>query len=248
VPAQKIIYLVAGLLLGAAAGFFFANTANRRELESLRAEVARARAGAAAEGATDAGRASPADAESAALVARADASPADAALQRQAGERVYRQALTSGEPHLLDEAARLLKRAHEADPKNQDTLLLLGNAHLSLGLARDPRSFYEARGYYVRALREKPGDVNLHTLLGITYFHARPPEPEKAIDEYRKALAADPRHEMALQKLAEALVATGARQEAERRIGELEKLNPANESISQLREKLAGADGGANRP
>lgn len=246
---QKLLYALAGLLAGAAAGFFFANSANRGELEELRGEVARARAGSAAArpeaGAPD----SPADAEREAreLIARADAEPADANAQRRAAERAYSFALMSGQSALLADAARLFKRAHEADPANYDTLLLLANSHLTLGLSSDPKNFPEARGYYLKALRSKPGDVNVHTLLGMTYFYAQPPDPAAAIREYRKALAGDPRHEMAMQNIVSALLAAGDREEAARRIEELARAHPANKSLDSLRTQLAAARGRAGK-
>lgn len=247
---QKILYAVVGLLVGASSGFIFANSANRQELEALRGEVARAKAGAPAEPPASAAQGSPADAEREAreLISRADASPSDMSAQRLAAERAYSFALMSGQSGLLADAARLFRRAHEADPTNYDTLLLLANSHLTLGLASDPKNFLEARGYYLKALRAKPDDVNVHTLLGMTYAFAQPPDTAAAISEYRKALAGDPRHEMAMQNLASTLLTTGERGEAARRIEELARAHPANKSLADLRAKLTGvkdsADGG----
>lgn len=244
---QKILYAVVGLLVGAASGFLFANSANRRELEGLRGEVARAKAGAASAPRPAAGaQGSPADAEreTRELIARADAAPSDTDAQRRAAESAYSFALTSGQSALLADAVRLFRRAHEADPSNYDTLLLLANSHLTLGVASDPKNFLEARGYYLKALQTKPDDVNLHTLLGMTYSYAQPPDTAAAIREYRKALAGDPRHEMALQNLAAALLAAGEREEAARQIEALERAHPANKSLADLRGKLAGAGGG----
>lgn len=238
---QKLLYALAGLALGAIVSFLFANAANRRELDELRSELARLRtkpqaapASAEQSGAQD-------GAQVRELIAKADANAADAALQRQAGEEAYRHALTTGQSALLADAVRALKRAHAADPKNYDLLLLLGNSHLTLGLARDPQNFNEARAYYLKALEARPGDVNAHTLLGMTYFYGRPADLESAAREYRKALAADPRHEMALQNLASSLIATGAVAEAARRIDELQQVNPSNQSLTKLREELAAA-------
>jgi tetratricopeptide (TPR) repeat protein len=244
VDRQKLLYALAGLAVGAVISFLFANSANRRELDELRTELARLRTQpqAGTQPAEQGG--TPDGARARELVAKADANPADAALQRQAGEEAYRYALTTGQSAVLDDALRLLRRAHEADPKNCDLLLLLGNSHITLGLARDPQHFREARGYYVKALEARPGDVNAHTLLGMTYFYGRPPDPESAAREYRKALASDPRHEMALQNLASSLITTGAVAEAARRIDELQRVNPSNQSLPKLREELAAARAG----
>ena len=244
---QKLLYALAGLALGALISFLFANAANRRELDELRSELARLRAlppAAAPQAAQGDGQDGARVRE---LIAKADENQPDAALQRQAGEAAYRYALTTGESAVLSDALRLLRRAHAADPQNYDLLLLLGNSHLTLGLARDPQNFNEARGYYVKALEARPRDVNAHTLLGMTYFYGRPSDPESAAREYRKALAADPRHEMALQNLASSLIATGALGEAARRVEELQQVNPSNPQLAKLREELAAARAGAGK-
>jgi tetratricopeptide (TPR) repeat protein len=252
---QKILYALAGLLVGAAAGFLFANSANRRELEELRGEAARARSAAAAERSQPGAREQPgaqgdpaaAEGEVRQLIARADAAPSDANAQRRAAEGAYRHALSTGQSAFLADATRLFKRAYESDPSNYDTLLLLANSHLTLGLSSDPKNFLDARGYYLKALQARPGDVNVHTLLGMTYSYARPPDTESAIREYRKALAGDPRHEMALQNLASALISAGRREEAARRVEELAGAHPGNKSLEKLRAQLAQGGGAAGR-
>jgi tetratricopeptide (TPR) repeat protein len=258
VNGQKILYAFAGLLAGALAGFLFANSANRKELDSLRAEVAHAKSGAQ-ETANNSGRraqqqqpasdssapAMPSEQELRELIAKADARSDDGDYQRQVGQGVYMYSLAQGAPALMPEAIRLLKRAEKSDPKNYQTVLLLGNAHFALGQNGDAKKYEEARAYYLRALETKPDDPNLHALLGMTYYFATPSDPRRAIDEYRKSLAKDPRHEMALQNIAVALLATGAKQEASQRISELEKVNPNNNDLSSLRAQLAQAENAA---
>lgn len=251
-----MIYAATGLLIGAVAGFYFATSADRKELEKLRAEVSSARANPGAQkgagGANGAGGQSSAQASGAAqsmpsegeireLIAKADAQPDKTSYQREVGQGVYLYSLAQGSPALMPEAIRLLKRADAADPKNYQTTLLLGNAHFALGQEGDARRYGDARGYYLRALETKPDDANLHALLGMTYYFASPSDPRRAITEYRKSLAKDPRHEMALQNLASALIATNSVAEAAQRIEELEKINPSNNSLGNLRTQLAQA-------
>ncbi|HYO99224.1 MAG TPA: tetratricopeptide repeat protein [Pyrinomonadaceae bacterium] len=251
---HKILYAVAGLVAGCLIGFFFASSVDRKELEGLRAEVARARqqnAGsqknATANGASsDAANASmPSEDEMRELIAKADASPADADYQRKVGQGIYMYALGTGQPALLPEAVRLLKRAHEADPQNYETTVLVGNSLFALAQATDAAKFSDARAYYNKALATKPEDTNVHTLLGMTYFFGQPSDPERAIREYRKSLASEPRHEMALQSLASALIATGAIEEAQKRIEELQAVNNSNAALSNLRAQLAQAKNAA---
>ena len=253
---HKILYALAGLIAGCAIGFFFANSVNRKELEELRGEVARARSNSGgqqsqqgqsasgnANGAT--GEAMPTEAEIRDLIAKADASRDDTDYQRKVGQGVYMYALSTGKAALMPEAVRLLKRAQEADPKNYETTVLVGNSLFALGQAADASKFEEARVYYNKALAAKPGDTNVHTLLGMTYFFGQPSDPERAIKEYRKSLASEPRHEMALQSLASALIATGALPEAQKRNEELQAVNAANTALSNLRAQLAQAKNAA---
>ncbi|MDQ3907689.1 MAG: tetratricopeptide repeat protein [Acidobacteriota bacterium] len=251
---QKILYALVALVVGAASGFAFANWANRKEIDSLRDQLARAKSGSQ-DAADNSGRRGqqqqtspdspspqmPSEQEIRDLVAKADARADDSDYQRQVGQGVYMYSLAQNAPALMPEAIRLLKRAEKADPKNYQTILLLGNAHFALGQDGDAKKYDEARAYYQRALEERPDDPNLHALLGMTYYFATPSDPRRAIDEYRKSLAKDPRHEMALQNLATALIATGATQEAEQRVRELEQVNPNNNSLANLRAQLAQA-------
>jgi tetratricopeptide (TPR) repeat protein len=259
VPAQKILYAAIGLVVGALAGFLFANQANRKELDDLRAQVAHAKAGRTdaqtSAVSTTAGNQSPASSDSAPampspqeirdLISKADARAGDGDYQRQVGQGVYMYSLAQDDAALMPEAIRLLKRAEQSDPKNYQTILLLGNAHFALGQDGDAKKYDDARGYYLRALATKPDDPNLHALLGMTYYFSSPSDPQRAIAEYRKSLAKDPRHEMALQNLATALIATSALQEAEQRVGELEQVNPTNNSLNNLRAQLAQAKNAA---
>jgi tetratricopeptide (TPR) repeat protein len=251
VNTHKILYALAGLVAGCVIGFLFATSVDRKELEELRGEVARARSNAggqqkggtpnAAATAGDPAATMPTEEEMRELVAKADAGSQDAEYQRKVGQGVYMYALSTGKTALLPEAVRLLKRAHEADPKNYETTVLVGNALFALGQAADASKYGEARVYYNKALASKPDDTNVHTLLGMTYYFGQPSDPERAIKEYRRSLAAEPRHEMALQSLASALIATGAIDEAQKRIEELQTVNAANAALSNLRAQLAQA-------
>ncbi|HEX8128238.1 MAG TPA: tetratricopeptide repeat protein [Pyrinomonadaceae bacterium] len=249
---HKILYALAGLVAGCVIGFLFATSVDRKELEALRGEVARTRGNAGQKtgeapktAANDPSASMPTDAELRDLIAKADANQQDAEYQRKVGQGVYMYALSTGKPALLPEAVRLLKRAHEADPRNYETIVLVGNSLFALGQTADASKYGEARVYYNKALAVKPEDTNVHTLLGLTYYFGQPSDPERAIKEYRKTLASEPRHEMALQSLASALIATGAIDEAQKRIEELQTVNGANAALSNLRAQLAQAKNAA---
>jgi tetratricopeptide (TPR) repeat protein len=250
VNGQKILYAAVALFVGAVAGFVFADRANRKEIDALRSELAQARAGkpATQNGAGDSGAqppasdaAMPSEKEIRDIISKADARADDGNYQREVGQGVYMYSLAQGSPALMPEAIRLLKRAEKSDPKNFQTVLLLGNAHFALGQEGDAKRYPEARAYYLRALETKPDDANLHALLGMTYYFGSPPDAPRAISEYRKSLAKNPRHEMALQNISAALIATGSLDEAQRHVEELEKVNPQNNALDNLRAQLAQA-------
>ena len=173
------------------------------------------------------------------MIARGDANPNDVVLQRNIGRGFYLYAVQTGETKLLPEAVRFLQRAYAAEPNDYETTVMLGNALFDLGRASDAESFKEARTYYLKALAIKPNDVDVRTDLGLTYYFGEPSQPERAIAEYRKSLAVDPRHESTLQNLATALISIGDLDEARERIDELQRLNPSHTALPNLRAQLA---------
>lgn len=247
---DKVIYLVVGVVLGLIVGVVIANGINSRELEKMRGELARLRAAApkgaeaggptvaTAEGETNLPQLTEGELRNA--VEKADASPGDAALQRTAGQGLYLYAVQTGNSALLPDVARILKRAHAAAPDDYPVTVLAGNAHFLVARGSgDAAALREARKYYERALAAKPDDIVVRTSLGLTYFFDRPSDAARAAREYRKALETDPRHEMPLQSLVAALIETGDFAEAEKRLRELEGVNPANQELPNLRAQLA---------
>ena len=254
-PNRKILFaVVAGLLLGFLVGFFLANAINREEQERLRSEVAGLKAGGAPRGGANAGAggegrqaAAPggddfptlSDEQLANAVRQADASPSDAELQQKVGQALYFYAWEKGNVQILPEVGRILKRAHALDPKNYRTTVIAGDAHfLIASQGGDAAVLGEARKFYEAALASNPDDAQVRTNLGRTYFFDKPPDPRRAVREYRRALQADPRHELSVQSLAAALIETGELEEAARRLDELEKLTPSNGELPGLRARL----------
>lgn len=236
---HKLLYVSAGLLLGFAAGFFFANGVNRKGHESLRAELARVRAGAEKSRA-DGQPQKLSEEELRQAVARGDASPGDVQLQRQLGRGLYLYAVNFDQPSVIPDAVRMLKRAHDADPRDRQTTVMLGNALLDAArLEGNSARFAEARAYFIKALEADPEDADARAALGMTYYFDRPPDAERAAREYRQALTSNPRHEGALEGLAASLTLKGELSEAERRVKELEGLNPSNPALPSLRAQLA---------
>jgi tetratricopeptide (TPR) repeat protein len=253
---RTIVVGVACLVLGFLAGFFLANGINRGEAEKLSAEVVSLRAAGAGGGkaATQqqqgGGQQTPAaagddsfprltDEQLANAVAKADAAPQDAELQRKVGQALYVYAWQSGNASILPDVARVLRRAHDLDPKDFKTTVMAGDAQFLIARSKnDPQALADARRLYESALASQPEDAVVRTSLGLTYFYGNPPDAQRAIREYRRALQTDPRQEMSVQSLAAALIETGGFDEAGRRLDELEKLNASNTELPNLRAQL----------
>jgi tetratricopeptide (TPR) repeat protein len=240
---QKILIFAAGLALGLVVGFMLTNYLNRQGLEQTRADATAAVTQAApndrAQAADESSLPNLSDEELQKAVARADAAPADAGLQRTAGQALYLYAMEKGKASILPDAARILRRAHEADPKDYNTAVLAGNASFLLARSRgDAAQLAEARRLYERALAANPDDAVVRTTLGLTYFYATPPDPRRAIREYRRALEVDSQSEMALQSLAAALTEAGEYEEAALRLAELERVNASSPELQNLRAQL----------
>lgn len=247
---QKLIFLSVGVVLGFAAGFWLTNGINRGEQEKLRAELTRLRAEAAKNEQEQGARASQAggagaiptltDAQLRAAVERADASPADAKLQQMSGQALYVYAREKGNAAIIPDVVRILRRAHDSEPKNLTTTTMLGDAlYLLAQTTGETSHFAEARKFYGQVLAQKPDEVYVRTSLGLTYFYDKPSDPRAAIGEYRKALKIDPRHEATLQGMVAALAAAGEVSEAEASLRLLEEVNASNPEIANLRAQIA---------
>ncbi len=86
----------------------------------------------------------------------------------------------------LQPLAAPLLAALKVQPESYETLVQLGNLYY------DHQVFPEAIGYYSRALAIRCNDPNVRTDLGTAFWYSG--FPEKAVAEYEKSLAVDPRH------------------------------------------------------
>jgi tetratricopeptide (TPR) repeat protein len=245
-----IIIFAAGILLGFIVGFALANKINRSEQDKLQAELTRLHsnvpqkatdAGGKQQAASDGGDDFPTltDEQLKNAVARADASPDDVELQKKAGQALYVYAWQKGNAAILPDVARILKRAHDLDPKDFKTSLMAGDAYFLVARnGDDTKPLAEARKLYEAALAAQPEDAEARTKLGMTYFYDKPSDPRRAIQEYRRAIQSDPKQDAPLQSLAAALIETGDLDEAGKRLDDLAKLNPSNKELPNLRAQL----------
>jgi tetratricopeptide (TPR) repeat protein len=249
--SKNILLCVIGLALGFGVGFFLANkvTGSLPAAPAAAANAPRAapdsappldpnQAGAplppghpdinsTTAGGTDANpngvAATNAEAQSA--MEAADRKPKDFDLQMNAATVFYKL-------KAYDKAALYLGRAVELKPKDTDALVALGNTKYDAG------DFLAAATFYERALAVQPQNPDVQTDLGNTYFQRQPPDYRRAIEEYRKTVKIDPRHEKAWQNIAAAAMQLGDKATAREAVQQLASVNPANPTLAALRTRV----------
>jgi tetratricopeptide (TPR) repeat protein len=237
VDKTKVFLTLIGILVGFVSGFLFANTQNRKEISNLQTEIQRLK-----KQLTNQNPPELTIEEIQGAIAKADQNPNDIELQRKVGISLYKYAMSQNDSSYLNDIARLLKRAASVSNKDYELMVTLGNLLFDIAQKdNNPKLFLEARQWYQKALAMKPDDVDVRTDLGLTYFFANPPEPEKAIAEYSKSLAINPKHELTLQNLIQALIVVKKFDEAQKRIEELRNVNSSNMALSNLEMQLAQA-------
>jgi tetratricopeptide (TPR) repeat protein len=244
---ENILYSIIGVLLGVLAGYVFASTVNQRGYLA-RTQVASARAGELGQGSTalpqdnqglppnTAGEQdTEASAEERALIQQAEAEPGNFDLQMRAAEVQYKN-------RRFTQAIELLVRANQLRPQSYEAIVALGNANF------DANNFEIAEKWYTAALVKKPQDINVRTDLGLTFLFRQPQNIDRAIQEFRRSLAIDPRHEQTLQNMVFALTKKGSYSEAETMLGKLREVNPNNPSLPKLGTDLKAAQESARQP
>jgi tetratricopeptide (TPR) repeat protein len=235
---ENILFSIAGIFLGFFIGFFIANS-TAPPLPGADA-VSPSQGGPGTQVRGDeplppnhpkldegsAGSAAASSAQAQAAMDTADRNPKDFTAQIKAAATFYQ--LGS-----LDKAALYLDRALALKPNDPDALT--GMAHTKY----DTGDFTGAATYYEKVLMQRPGDADLLADFGSTYARRTPPDYDRAIKEYRKALAIDPKHEQSLARLADVSISKGDKETARDAIDKLASVNPASPVLQTLRSNLA---------
>ena len=216
------------VLAAFAAGFSFANYLNRSQPGGTQGF----------QGAQSApGQAAPqqqptlSEEEIAQKLKEADADPENFAFQKALGIGLYRYSAFRQDKNTIERAIPVLDRANKLNPDDFDVLVALGNAHFDVGFfGKENESFGRARSFYAKALAKRPGDVEVRTDVGLTYFLMNPPEHASAVSEFEKALAIDPKHEKTLGFLIQSLDALG--RDSTRYKETLRSINPQNPALN----------------
>lgn len=242
---KNIILCIAGIAVGSLVGWFAADTISKETPSGRQTRPAQSAPRAASSGGVDAeaggqlppghpdiggasdGAGSPAATSAAAQAAmeRADSNPANFAAQAEAGQTFYRL-------QDFDKAELYLARALDLNPTAFDALSAMGNVKYDRG------DYAAAATFYERALAVQPKDPNVRADYGRTFELRQPPDLDRAIAEYQKAVAADPNHVAGWEFLAAAAVEKKDKATARKALARLEELNPQNSSLPSLRESV----------
>ena len=162
------------------------------------------------------------DADAQRAMEAADAAAGDFKLQLAAAETFYRL-------KAYDKASLYLDRAIKLRPRDAAALALAGHARYDAG------DFAAAGSLYERALAVEPNNADVRADLGNTYSRRQPPDLRRAVEEYRRAVRINPRHEIALQNMASVAAQIGDKAAAREAVEGLSAANPSNPTLPALR-------------
>lgn len=235
--SRTIFVAAAAAFAGLVAGFLLSNSINRNEMSSLRAENELLKKERPAPNPTEI---TLTDDEIAGTIRRAESNPGDAQAQRNIGVSLYRYGATKQDAELIRQSIRILERAASLRPDDQDVNLTLGHAYFDVGyFTKNNEAFTEARKYYAKVLDAKPASPDVLVDFGLTYYLQTPPDYERSVEEFRRSLAADPKHEKTLQYMVQALIKLKKPAEASEFLQRLREVNPRNDSIAESTSLIA---------
>jgi tetratricopeptide (TPR) repeat protein len=226
---ENLLFSLVGIGFGLFFGFGFASWANMRAGALLVGDGRANQSQLPSNGVADQQRLETA-AQAAVKAAREN--PSDYEAQMGA-------ARASFQTERLDDVLEFLLRANTLQPDNLEPVIALGNVNYDTG------NYLAAEKWYTAALAKTPDDINVRTDLGLTFLLRNPPDTERALAEFRRSLALDPKHEPTLQNMVVALTRKGDKEEARATLAKLESLNPTNPALPQLR---SGLDANGDAP
>jgi tetratricopeptide (TPR) repeat protein len=160
--------------------------------------------------------------------------PHDAAASAQPSEDQM-SGLPAGHPPInIDAMVRALEEKATQNPQASGPALQLAN------LLYDHQRFQAAVKWYQKALTLAPRNVDARTDLGTSYFNLG--RPQEALQEYRKSLDTDPRHELTIYNMI-IVNLEGTHNVAAARAAweELHRLNPNYPGLERLKQNLDSA-------
>ena len=231
---DKLVHLLAGLVVGLLVGFFGANWLNAQPAVGPQAAATATTSGElpsdhppvepGAEGDMPSSATAAAMPEVQAKIKAADDAPKSFEAQMDAAAMFHRI-------QNYERASFYLDRAYKLKPDDYDTLVNLATTTLFAG------KFDDALPLFEKAKQQRPNDFDVLLGTGLTQVKLNQVDP--AIVNMRAALAIDPKHEFTLQNLTEAYIRKGDAAGAETVLNQLTTINPQNHMVAHLREDLA---------
>ena len=223
---DNILFGIVGLLIGLIVGFMFTNSMNKSYGVGSPAMTQNANlpSGHPTVPGDDTGGGSIPEVQAAIEKARGEPDNFDA--QMKAAELYYQIQRFEG-------SIEFLTRASKIKPDDYGVTVQLGNANFDAG------KYEEAEKWYTAALSKKPDDVAVRSDLGLTLVFRDPPNYDRAIEEFKRALEKDPKHIQTLQNLTVAYSKKGDPDSAKATLAKLEGVDPENSSIPKLREAIS---------
>ncbi len=236
---NKFIWLsIVAVILSFIGGFLLANALNRSEIDRLTAENTRLQKEVGPRG-NKPDELNLTDEELRAKIKEADEKPDDFAVQKGLGLALYSYAGMKQDEKLLDDVEKLLERAYKLNPNDYQVTVSLGNIYYDLGqIKKDNQRNLKAKEIYEKALEKNEKDTNVLTSYGLTFLFDETPERKKAIEQFEKTLAVDSRNEKALFYMTQAQIEENNQTEANKYLVKLKEVNPENQSIPELENKL----------
>ncbi len=231
---DDLLFGIIGLLLGFIVGYLLTTSYNQRSV--LPAPVAAAGNAAPNTGGAppDANEAPVPDAQIiSAAQQRAQAESSNFDVQMQTGDVLYRA-------RRYADAAGYFTKANELQPKAIEPMIALGNVYYDEARDNNANDKWPlSEKWYLAALVLEPKNINVRTDLGLTYVLRQPSDYDRAIKEFKQVLTENPKHEPALQNLVVAYTQQKKTAEAQATLAQLEKINPQNTSLPDLRQGVA---------
>lgn len=220
---KHVITGILGLVVGAVAGFWGANSLNRTGSDI---------GSPAGNGLTVDGGTQPVQANGpgvsqdvAETLAAAEREPGNFVVQMKTGD-LYAQI------GRFEQAIEFYKRGLALRPNDKQALLVAANAYFDAGR-------YEVAGdHYAKVLEIEPGNITARTDLGTTYVFRASPDYERAVREFEAALSIDPKNEPTLYNLGIAMARKGDEAAAESIVARLESINPSSDLIPKLKQNI----------
>ncbi|MEJ7846729.1 MAG: hypothetical protein WKF92_01425 [Pyrinomonadaceae bacterium] len=229
--------------LSFAGGFLLANALNRGEIDQVKGENARLRL-TQSEEKRDVSDITLSNEEIQKKINEADQNAGNFKFQKNLGLALYRYSAMKKDAEILSNAVRLLERANAIDSLDRDVHIGLGHAYFDHGYYnKDNKSFETAREFYSKALTKMPGDAEIRTELGLTYYLQEPPRMNLAVEQFEASLKIDSTHEKTLQFLVQSLVKQNEGERAKQYLDQLKKVNPDSEALPELSAIVAQAAG-----